>query len=134
MFYKKIFTSLLVFLMVLSNIVFTPMTAKAVTDVALPILSSMSVDKISVVAGESVKVTLGVTNSDGSGIKDVTIFYRSPLTNKSKSISMKNISGDIYEGTLSLSSIDEIGTWKATYVSVTDNLGNAKHKIGRAYV
>lgn len=93
-------------------------------DTVKPVLESISLDKKSVVPGESVGITVGAVDEGGSGIRAVDVYYSSPVTNKTKSARLSLDEDGKYRGQLALTSNDELGTWIVYYVSIYDNMGN----------
>jgi hypothetical protein len=90
-------------------------------------LISIGIDKTSAAVGDSVNITLQATDNGGSGIKNVFVYYLSPITQKSRMIVMNNTGGDTYEGTISLTSADESGIWVVEEVYLCDYLDNRAH-------
>ncbi|WP_214831342.1 Ig-like domain-containing protein [Exiguobacterium sp. E.TIA.1] len=92
-------------------------------DTVKPVLKNISLDKKSVIPGESVGITID-TSDEGSGIRTVDVYYSSPVTSKTKSVHLTLGEDGKYRGQLAMTSNDESGTWIIYYVSIYDNMGN----------
>ena len=95
-------------------------------DITAPVLdvSSLTVDKKQVTVGESVKLSFKATG-DISGIKSAKIWYYTPVTRKSKGISMTyNKNTGLYEGYIDVNEMTEAGEWKIQYIYLNDSVSN----------
>ncbi|MDM5228361.1 Ig-like domain-containing protein [Cytobacillus sp. NJ13] len=96
-----------------------------VVDTVKPELKSISINKTSVTAGQSVEVTVDAADEEGgSGIKSVDVYYSSPVTSKTKSIRLSQNADGKYIGQLAMTENDESGTWIIQRVVITDHTGN----------
>ena len=87
-------------------------------------VSSLIVDKKEVTVGERVKLSFKATD-DISGIKSAKIWYYSPVTGKSKGISMTyNKNTNLYEGYIDVNEMTEAGEWKIQYIYLSDSVSN----------
>ncbi|WP_282173963.1 Ig-like domain-containing protein [Cytobacillus firmus] len=114
----------IILVLVMNNNMFT-LTGLAQVDTAKPVLTSISVDKTAVTAGQSVGITVEAADEEGgSGIKSVDVYYSSPVTSKTKSIRLAQNADGKYIGQLAMTENDESGTWIIQRVVLTDNTGN----------
>ncbi|MCM3729129.1 Ig-like domain-containing protein, partial [Neobacillus cucumis] len=95
-------------------------------DVTNPVLDSIQVDKTEVKAGDSVKVSVKAT--DNVGISRVYVYYKSPTTNKTIGIYPNyNSLTNSYEGSYTITSNSEAGTYKVSSVYVYDTSDNVTY-------
>ncbi|MFL0247324.1 cell wall-binding repeat-containing protein [Candidatus Clostridium stratigraminis] len=120
---KKLISFLICMTFIIGNL-FVNINVKAEADITPPVLNSISIDKTTVVSGDTVKITINATDNGGSGIKYVSVCYRTPITNKDKYINLKMVQAGVYEGNISLTDLDESGIWKIRYIDLTDNVDN----------
>ena len=95
-------------------------------DVKVPTIdvSSLKVDKKEVKPGDTVKVSVKA-NDDISGIRQIDIRYKRPITGREEDIRMKyNSQKDIYEGSLYIDEQTEDGLWKIQFIFLGDNKDN----------
>ncbi len=122
----KKFMSLLICMMLVFSVHIGSfsLVVNAEVDTVKPELRSISLDKKSVVPGESVGITVGAIDEGGSGIRAVDVYYSSPVTGKTKSVRLTLDEDGKYRGQLAMTSNDESGTWIIYYVVIYDNIGN----------
>ncbi|MCM3728908.1 Ig-like domain-containing protein, partial [Neobacillus cucumis] len=95
-------------------------------DVTNPVLDSIQVDKTEVKAGESVKISVKAT--DNVGVSRVYVYYKSPITNKTIGIYPNyNSLTNSYEGSYTITSNSEAGTYKISSVYVYDTSDNVTY-------
>ncbi|MBY6085965.1 Ig-like domain-containing protein [Priestia flexa] len=125
----KRFTFFILFCLVFSQI--APNLAFAGVDVTAPTFESISVDKKSVKAGETVKVQVKATDS-GSGLEPyLFVYYTSPITEKEISVYLPyNSHTKMYEGSLTLTDSMESGKWEVSYFYLRDQVSNYKRVGG----
>ncbi|WP_214844291.1 Ig-like domain-containing protein [Exiguobacterium sp. s150] len=121
----KKFISLLICTMLLfgAHIDSFSLIVNAQVDTIKPELKSISLDKKSVIPGESVGITIDAFD-EGSGIRTVDVYYSSPITAKTKSVRLTLGEDGKYRGQLAMTSNDESGAWIIYHVSIYDNMGN----------
>ncbi|CEP80577.1 DUF5011 domain-containing protein [Paraclostridium sordellii] len=93
-------------------------------DTIKPELTNIEVNKKEVKSGEEVEITVEAKDEDGSGIKSVEVYYSSPITYKTKSISLTKDADGKYRGKLPLTDKDESGEWMVYYAVIYDNADN----------
>ena len=87
-------------------------------------VGSLKVDKKEVKPGDTVKVSVKASD-DISGIRQIDIRYKRPITGSSEDIRMKyNSQKDIYEGSLYIDEQTEDGLWKIQFIFLGDNKDN----------
>ncbi|WP_226643185.1 hypothetical protein [Mesobacillus subterraneus] len=92
-------------------------------DVTNPVFESISVDKVDVTPGDTVKIS--VKASDDIGIKRVFLYYYTPVTNKIIDVSMSyNTAANAFEGFITIPDNFEEGSYKVQRVSIYDTSDN----------
>ncbi|MBK1810486.1 hypothetical protein JHL18_07545 [Clostridium sp. YIM B02505] len=121
---KRIIAGLISFCIILGYVIIPKTVVKAVSDITPPVLKSIIIDKTSVVAGESVQVTVDATDNGGSGLKSIYLCYESPITKKTRYISIYSPQEGKNVSSISLSDKDEAGIWKIKYITIDDQSSN----------
>ena len=100
-------------------------------DVTAPVIdgSSISVVKTSVTQGESIHVSVNIT--DDSGIALASITYVSPITGRSETIALsKNEISGLFEGAFTVTDATELGVWECNKIEASDTQGNSSSLSG----
>ena len=95
-------------------------------DVTAPVIdiSSSSVSKMGVTDGETVSVSVKIT--DDAGIASASIGYISPSTNQTETVYLyKNESNGLFEGNIAITNNTELGTWIVSSINAYDTYGNS---------
>ena len=95
-------------------------------DIKAPMLdiNSLKVDKKEVKPGDRVKISVKASD-DMSGIDYISVWYETPITNKSQYINMTyNSSSGLYQGEIEIDESKESGVWKIDFVYLKDNSKN----------
>ncbi|USK49608.1 Ig-like domain-containing protein [Bacillus sp. CMF12] len=96
-----------------------------IVDTVKPELTSISINKTSVTAGQNVEITVDAADDEnGSGIASVVIYYSSPVTYKTKSVRLAQSAEGGYMAQLTMTEDDELGTWLIQRIVITDHTGN----------
>ena len=99
-------------------------TGTTEADTIKPIFNSVEVEPREVAVGDTVKVSILAEDAE-TGINSVSIFYRTPITEKQEHFILKyNHDNGKYETTIDIKDQMENGTWKITTVYITDNADN----------
>lgn len=106
----------------LGYIILPKTVVKAEADTISPVFKSLSIDKKSGTVGDTINFTVDAMD-DKSGIKSISITYRTPVTKKSAFIYLESSDGK-YKGTKKISDTDESGIWKIDEVVLCDNSNN----------
>ena len=118
----SIIMTLLIELTMIINIVPTYVYA---TDIGAPEINvqSLKVDKKQVKIGDSVKVSIRIT--DETEIKHVFMFYQRPQTKNTEYmvLTYNNITG-YYEGEIEIKETSESGIWKISWIEAEDIYDN----------
>ena len=118
----SIIMTLLIELTMIINIVPTYVYA---TDIGAPEINvqSLKVDKKQVKIGDSVKVSIRIT--DETEIKHVFMFYQRPQTKNTEYmvLTYNNITG-YYEGEIEIKETSESGIWKISWIKAEDIYDN----------
>ena len=95
-------------------------------DVKKPVVdvSTLKVSDTAVVAGESVTISVKVT--DAVGINSVSLYYILPVTGNTdyRRIDRDNDTG-MHEGMINVSNSTESGEWQVDYIYATDSSSNS---------
>ena len=87
-------------------------------------VDSLKVNKTEVRPGDTVKISIKASD-DISGIRQIDIRYKRPITGSSEDISMKyNSQKDIYEGSLYIDDQTQDGLWQIEFIFLVDNKDN----------
>ena len=87
-------------------------------------VDSLKVNKTEVRPGDTVKISIKASD-DISGIRQIDIRYKRPITGSSEDISMKyNRLKDIYEGSLYIDDQTQDGLWQIEFIFLVDNKDN----------
>ncbi|QCJ44790.1 hypothetical protein FAY30_24500 [Bacillus sp. S3] len=118
---KKIFSILSAILLIIST---APVySASAATDVTKPVFESISVDKKTATAGDTVKVS--VRASDDVGIGSVSLSYLTPVTKKATPVKLVlNNQTYAYEGTVDIDNNFDSGSYTINALTITDTSNN----------
>ena len=95
-------------------------------DVTAPMIdiSSSSVSKMGVTDGETVNVSVRIT--DDAGIALASIDYISPSTSQTETVYLyKNENSGLFEGSIAITNSTELGTWKVSSMNAYDIYGNS---------
>ena len=95
-------------------------------DVTAPVIdgSSISLVKTSVTQGESINVSVNIT--DDSGIASASMTYLSPITGESETIALyKNEISGLFEGAFTVTDATELGVWECSNIEAYDTQGNS---------
>lgn len=82
-----------------------------------PEFISISIDKTEAVAGNSINISIDAT--DNSGIKYATVYYETPITKRSKGVTLSLVNGK-YVGKIDITNADESGIWKIHSIQLYD--------------
>ena len=114
----------------LSSVVTTVPTDEVIAvgtkDVTAPVIdvASLSVSEVAVAEGETITVSVGIT--DASGISSASVTYLSPVTGQTRNVDLyRNESSGLFEGSIIVANDTELGTWKASSVTAYDTSGNS---------
>ena len=122
---KRIASIIMTFLIVLTMIINIVPTYVYATDICAPVINvqSLKVDKKQVKIGDSVKVSIRIT--DEAEIKHVFMFYQRPQTKNTESmvLTYNNITG-YYEGKIEIKETSESGIWKISWIKAEDIYDN----------
>ncbi|MEO2075915.1 MAG: Ig-like domain-containing protein [Bacillus sp. (in: firmicutes)] len=120
---KRVISLFMAVLLVISTVPLSNVMAAA--DVTSPVFEGISVDKTSVTAGDTVKVTLKATDDVGINSNNITVRYGTPITNKVLYVSMQyNEQSKAFEGSLTISSTYESGEYRITGLQIYDTSMN----------
>ena len=87
-------------------------------------VDSLKVNKTEVRPGDTVKISIKASD-DISGIRQIDIRYKRPITGSSEDISMKyNSQKGIYEGSLYIDDQTQDGLWQIEFIFLVDNKDN----------
>ncbi|WP_153060364.1 leucine-rich repeat protein [Trichococcus alkaliphilus] len=95
-------------------------------DVTAPVIdvSSISLVKTTVTQGNTVNISVNIT--DDAGIASASLTYVSPITEKTKTIALyKNEISGLFEGAFTVSDSTELGVWKCSNIEAYDTQGNS---------
>lgn len=95
-------------------------------DIKPPILDleSLNIDKKEVKPGDTLKISVKV-NDDLSGVKNIYMWYKTPITKNIEIITMNyNSILDIYEGKIDIDRSSEAGLWIINSFFLIDKAGN----------
>ena len=110
----------------LSSCDFTVIGTKSDTTAPELDLSSIKVNKKEVTVGDTVKISLKVSD-DISGVNTVNLEYKIPGTSSKKSIYAKyNLETELYEANMYIDENTQNGDWKVDYVYLSDKNLNSK--------
>ena len=122
---KRIASIIMTILIELTMIINIVPTYVYATDIGAPEINvqSLKVDKKQVKIGDSVKVSIRIT--DETEIKHVFMFYQRPQTKNTESMVLKynNITG-YYEGEIEIKETSESGIWKISWIKAEDIYDN----------
>ncbi len=121
---KKIISFFLSIFIIVGSIILPKVTTNAQADITPPELKSISIDKTSVTAGESIQVTVNATDNGGVGLDSIYVCYISPLTKKAKYANIYTPKEGANTTSISLENSDESGIWKIRDVTLYDKSGN----------
>jgi hypothetical protein len=94
-------------------------------DITAPVVNNVSVDKTNAVFGDTVKVSLDVTDA-GSGVEDVYVYLTSTLGGNIYESAQFNPDTNLYEVSLPISETFKPGKWNIYYVNVRDKEYNSE--------
>ncbi|MGL6008947.1 MAG: immunoglobulin-like domain-containing protein, partial [Culicoidibacterales bacterium] len=100
--------------------------SETVADITAPEIdvSSLKVSQTEAKPGDRINISVKATD-DMSGIRDLSIYYYMPITQKTKYVSMGyNESTDQYEGSLAIDEMTEEGNWQIYFISAMDAQDN----------
>ena len=122
---KRIASIIMTILIELTMIINIDPTYVYATDIGAPEINvqSLKVDKKQVKIGDSVKVSIRIT--DETEIKHVFMFYQRPQTKNTESmvLTYNNITG-YYEGEIEIKETSESGIWKISWIKAEDIYDN----------
>ena len=122
---KRIASIIMTILIELTMIINIVPTYVYATDIGAPEINvqSLKVDKKQVKIGDSVKVSIRIT--DETEIKHVFMFYQRPQTKNTESmvLTYNNITG-YYEGEIEIKETSESGIWKISWIKAEDIYDN----------
>ena len=124
---NKGITILIIVMMVMSfTSLFAYQDSYASADVTAPVIdtASLSVDKTSAVSGDTVKLSVKVT--DDVAVSYVEVVYTTPQTNKWSMIYLSyDSTTGYYEKSISISDTTEAGSWTIQMITAADTSGNS---------
>jgi hypothetical protein len=101
-------------------------------DIVPPTLNSVSVDKKGAVPGEEVKVSVDASD-DQSGIDQVYIGLSGSRGGNLSKKAVYNVDTKLYEATFQITDTTKPGTWKISYINITDKAGNEIYPEGEEF-
>ncbi|WP_430790461.1 cell wall-binding repeat-containing protein [Virgibacillus flavescens] len=118
--------ALMILLVMVVNLVSTPLVVLADGDGEPPVVESLEVSPNEVSVGDTVTVKADVRDSN-SGVDTVGVFFDSPSGNNEEGFFLDyNATSGLWEGKYIVTETDEAGKWVFNFISVEDKAGNRK--------
>jgi phosphotransferase system HPr-like phosphotransfer protein len=95
-------------------------------DITAPVVNSVFVDKTDAVPGDTVKVSLNVTD-DKTGVQDVYVYFTGSNGGDVQQYAEYNPETNLYEVNLPITDTTKPGQWGIYYVETTDQEYNSKY-------
>ncbi|MGG3560545.1 Ig-like domain-containing protein [Neobacillus rhizosphaerae] len=118
---KRVISLFMAVLLFISTVPISNVMAAA--DVTKPVFESISVDKKEVGPGDTVKISVNVT--DDVGIQSVYLYYTVPGTDTTFNVPVSyHPETDTYEGSISIPSNFATGVYQVSYINIRDTSNN----------
>ncbi|MFJ7729674.1 Ig-like domain-containing protein [Neobacillus sp. NPDC097160] len=119
---KRVISLLAAILLIISTVPISNVFASA--DDTKPVLESIHLDKKEVTAGETIKVSLKMTNA--AEIRYLNIYYPSPVTNQNFTVRLDyNSDSGLFEGNIPITNNFETGSYHLEMLSIYEVSGNS---------